>query len=315
MNKLLRIILNCINNPLLRFNYLCKAGFFNKVPDKEFLKKVYKLNMGMELDLDDPKMFNEKLQWLKLHDRKPIYTTMVDKYAVKHYVAGCIGEEYVIPTLGIWDTFDKIDFDSLPNRFVLKCTHDSGGLVICRDKSMFDKKSARKKVEKCLKQNYYWTSREWPYKDVKPRIIAEQYMYDKDQITSLTDYKFYCFNGEPKFLYVSQGLEDHSTASISFLTLDWQFAPYERSDFKPFSKLPEKPKKLDQMIDIAKKLSMGIDFLRVDLYEINDSIYFSELTFSPCAGFMPFSNPEHDLEIGNMLKLTSKVNDVLFEEN
>ena len=299
MNKYIKFICD----PCYRFKVLDRRGFFNNLSDERYLKKKYKSINGRKLDLENPKTFNEKLQWLKLYDRKPIYTTMVDKYEVKKYVADIIGEEYIIPTLGIWDKFEDIDFDSLPDRFVLKCTHDSGGLAICRDKKTFDKTKAEEKINNSLANNYFYNCREWPYKNVKPRIIAEQYMEDEITGTSLTDYKFYCFNGKPEFLYISTGLEDHATASISFVTMDWEFAPYERSDFKPFKTLPEKPVNFERMIEISRKLSQGISFLRVDLYEINGKIYFSELTFSPCGGFMPFKESEHDKMIGDMLVL------------
>lgn len=272
------------------------------LPDKLYISLMYSIKMGKKLNWKNPQTFNEKLQWLKLHDRKQEYSTMVDKYAAKEYVAQLIGENYIIPTLGVWDRFEEIDFDQLPNQFVLKCTHDSGGLVVCRDKTQLDKNEICKKINRSLKRNYYWNSREWPYKNVKPRIIAEMLMSDETQTIGLTDYKFYCFNGQPRFLYVSTGLEDHATASISFLTLDWQFAQYARSDYHSLNELPSKPKSFDSMVDIARKLSDGIAFLRVDLYEIGGNVYFSELTFSPCGGFMPFTNEEHDLEIGNMLQ-------------
>ena len=160
--------------PLTREQKNKFASFFRFIPDELYLRIMYRLRMGKRLNLDDPQTFNEKLQWLKLHDRKPIYTTMVDKYEAKNYVASIIGDEYIIPTIGVWDNFDDINFDELPDQFVLKCTHDSGGLVICRDKSQFDKEAARKKISASLKTNFYWVGREWPYKNVKPRIIAEK---------------------------------------------------------------------------------------------------------------------------------------------
>ncbi len=301
LNKIWRFI----TNEKARFGYLNKMGFYRNTSDIDFIKRAYYVNFGKKIDLKHPVTFNEKLQWLKLYDRRPEYTTMVDKYAVKQYVAERIGEEYIIPTLGVWDKFEDIDFDQLPNQFVLKCTHDSGGLVICRDKSKFDIIAARKIINKYLRRDFYSVNREWPYKNVKHRIIAEAYMEDNSS-PDLTDYKFYCFNGEPRFLYVSQGLSDHSTASISFLTLNWKFAPYERTDFKPLTELPPKPKQFEKMVEIARVLSHGIDFLRVDLYEINEKVYFSELTFSPGAGLTQFKNPEHDVEIGAMLELTLK---------
>ena len=437
------------------FDWMTSKGLFNWMPDEMYLKMRYKKKFHRALDLKNPKTFNEKIQWLKLHDRKPEYTQMVDKYEAKKFVADRIGKEYIIPTLGVWDRFEEIDFDTLPNQFVLKCTHDSGGLVICRDKSRLDREAARRKIEKSLKTNYYYHGREWPYKNVRPRIIAEQYMEDKKtgdpmdykffsfggmvkcykidfdrfvehhanyfdpegnilpfgeivyppvmgreletspnlplmkqlaetlsaqipflradfydidgkvyfgelmfypasgfgmftsieadnllgdwiklpescgggycligeqyvlwlhkkekqqiplptKVEGLTDYKFYCFDGKPEFLYISKGLEEHSTASISFVTMDWQFAPYRRSDYRPFETLPKKPQGFNEMVQLAERLSKEIPFLRVDMYQIGDKVYFSELTFSPCSGFMPFENSEHDAEIGQMISL------------
>ena len=223
-------------------------SFFKFLPDKQYLQLYYFAKFKKPLNLKSPKTFNEKLQWLKLNDRKDIYTIMVDKYEAKKVVANIIGEEYIIPTLGVWDSFDEIDFDTLPDQFVLKCTHDSGGLVICRDKSKLDKVETRKILEKSLKNEYFYMAREWPYKNVKPRIIAEQYMQDETQINGLFDYKFYCFDGEAKFLYVSKGLENHKTARISFLNLDWTFAPFKRNDYKAFDSIPQKPKEFEKMV-------------------------------------------------------------------
>lgn len=298
IKQLWRMVTDC----QFRRQILRSRGFYSWVSDERFLKQLYFERMHCTLDLENPKSFNEKLQWLKLHDCNPEYTRMVDKCEAKRYVAERIGEEYIIPTLGVWNCFDEIDFDKLPEQFVLKCTHDSGGNVIVRDKHALDLKQARKKISKTLARNYYWAGREWPYKDVKPRVLAEKYMQNENE-RDLTDYKFYCFNGEPRFLYISVGLEDHATARISFLTCDWQFAPYARSDYRGFETLPPKPQNYEKMLEIASVLSAGIPFLRVDLYEINGKVYFSELTFSPCGGFMPFKNPEHDLEIGSMLDI------------
>ena len=284
----------------------CK-GIFRKascfLPDKIYIKIKYYMKFHRKIDLKTPKTFNEKLQWLKLYDRKPEYSIMVDKFEAKKYVANIIGEKYIIPTLGVWDRFEDIDFDVLPNRFVLKCTHDSGGLLICRDKSKLDKAAAKKKINISLKTNYFYQGREWPYKNVKPRIIAEEYM-ENSSSKDLTDYKFYCFNGVPKYLYVSTGLENHATALISFLTLNWEFAPFSRSDYKSFTELPPKPTKFDEMLKLAAKLSEGYKFLRVDLYQIKNQIYFSELTFSPCGGMMPFDPTEWDEELGKLIDLS-----------
>ncbi len=431
-------------------------GLFNWMPDSLYLSLIYRLKMGKKLNLRNPKSFNEKIQWLKIHDRSPLYTTMVDKYEVKKYVASIIGEKYIIPTLGVWDKFDDIDFNNLPDQFVLKCTHDSGGLVICRDKSLLDKNAAKIKIERSMKHNFFWMGREWPYKNVKPRIIAEKYMedtstkelrdykffcfggvakcmkidfnrfiehhanyydengnilkfgeiicppvYDADVsipktfykrktfaetlsaekpflradfydingdiyfgeltfypatglgkfepeefdlrlgewlkipqnsggyilylgdciiqfipmkkdpqsqndnlVQGLTDYKFYCFNGKPQYLYISRGLENHRTACISFLKLDWNFAEFGRSDYRSFDKLPARPKNYEEMLQLCSVLAKKAGpFIRVDLYEINDIVYFSELTFSPCSGMMPFQPNEWDDKLGSYLDL------------
>jgi hypothetical protein len=276
------------------------------VPDKLYLTLYYFAKFKRILNLKNPKTFNEKLQWLKLFDRRDIYTTMVDKYEAKKYVGEIIGEGYVIPTIGVWECVDDIDVSSLPNQFVLKCTHDSGGLVVCRDKSTLDWEKAKKTLAKSLNHQYYYEAREWPYKNVKPRIIAEAYMSDNEQKNGLIDYKFYCFGGVPKFLYISQGLEDHSTASISFLNLDWTFAPFRRMDYRPFNQLPKKPFNYKKMLEIARTLSAGEPFLRVDLYEINGKVYFSELTFTPGGGMMAFHPSQWDVTLGSWIKLPER---------
>ena len=272
--------------------------------DELFLKIKFRIIMGYSLNLDNPKTFNEKLQWLKLYNRKPIYSKMVDKIDAKKYVADIIGKEYIIPTIAEYNNANEIDFASLPDQFVLKCTHDSGKVIICKNKADLNISSTRSTLNKALKCDYYNLYREWPYKNASRRIICERLMISSQNKTSgLIDYKFYCFNGVPKFLYVSEGLENHSTAKISFLTMDWEFAPFGRSDFKPFSSLPEKPSQFEQMKDIASKLSKGIPFLRVDLYEICGQIYFSELTFTPCSGFMPFVPKNYDKVLGDYISL------------
>ena len=271
-------------------------------PDSVLLKARYFQVFHRPLDLKHPRTFNEKIQWMKIYDRDPRYTVLSDKYAVKEEVAGIIGREHVIPTLGVWDRFDQIDFQSLPEQFVLKCTHDSGGLVICRDRKELDMDAARAKIEASLKTNFYYHSREWQYKDIPPRIIAEPYMQDGDS-RELKDYKFYCFDGEPAFLYVSEGLENHQTARISFLNLDWTRAPYLRSDYAGFETLPPKPARFDEMVRMARQLARGFRFVRVDLYEINGRVYFGEMTFTPTGGFVPFIPDEADAEIGKLLHL------------
>ncbi len=301
INKLFKFIINSH----YRFNALDKRKFFYFLSDKKYLQLKFKHTFFYDLNLKNPQTFNEKLQWLKLYNRNPLYTTLIDKYAVKKYVADKIGDQYIIPTLGVYNTFDEINFDNLPNQFVLKATHDSGGIIICRDKTKFDKKSAKKLLTKALQNNFYYMYREWPYKNVPRRIIAEQYMQDKGQ-RELKDYKFFCFNGQPKFLYISHGLENHSTAKISFLNMDWTFAPFYRKDYKQFEKEPKKPKNIEQMINFAKTLSKDIPFVRTDFYEIDQHVYFGELTFYPNAGFIPFYPEIWDKKIGELLILPKK---------
>ena len=270
------------------------------LPDSIYLRFRFFQRMGHWPHLNNPRTLSEKLQWLKLYDRNPKYVSMVDKVEAKKYVAEIIGNQNVVPTYGIYESVDEIDFDSLPNQFVLKCTHDSGGIFICKDKLLFDKELIKIQLRKSLRKNYYWRNREWPYLNMKPRILAEKYLGE------LVDYKFYCFNGSPKFLYVSKGLDNHKTANISFLTLDWQFAPFKRNDFASFTSLPPKPTMFNEMIRIAKKLSQGIPFVRVDLYQIADIVYFSELTFFPCGGVMHLEPEEWDAKIGEWLDLPQK---------
>jgi len=297
-------IKNLLHNPLIILESLGHRGFFNWMDDETYLKMIYRARMHKKLDLNNPQTFNEKLQWLKLHDRKPEYTQLVDKYKVRKYIADTIGEQYLIPLLGVWDKFDDIDFNKLPNQFVLKCTHDSGGLVICRDKSKLDIVKARKKLNTCLNQNYYWGGREWPYKNVKPRIIAEKYMVDKSG-AELKDYKFFCFNEETFFLYVSQGLENHDTASISFYDLNGKPMPFKRTDYRSLAGSIKMPVNFEKMKVLANEYAstIGSPFLRVDMYEINEMIYFSEFTFTPCAGMLPFEPPEYDKILGEKLEI------------
>lgn len=291
-----------IAHPTRLFLRLGRDSFLKCMSDEKYLKMAFKDRMGYPLDLKDPKTFNEKLQWLKLYNRRPEYTTMVDKYEVKKYVAERIGEEYIIPTLGVWDKFDDIDFDALPNQFVLKCTHDSGGLVIVRDKSKLDKKAAREKIEKSLKRNYYWSSREWPYKNVKPRIIAEQYM--EDSVTQeLRDYKFFCFGGEMKVMFIaSERYNDTTETRFDFFDRDFRHLDF-RNGHPNADVPPAKPEKFEEMCVLAEKLSQSIPLLRVDFYEVDGKIYFGELTFSHWGGMMPFEPAEWDRKLGDWITL------------
>lgn len=283
-----------------RLNDMTKLFAF--MSDEQYLKLIYRIRMGKKLNLDHPKTFNEKLQWLKLHDRKPEYTTMVDKFEVKKYVADRIGEQYVIPTLGVWERFDDIDFDKLPNQFVLKCTHDSGGLVICRDKDSLNIDQARKKIESSLKSNFYWVGREWPYKNVNPRIIAEAYMEDEND-RELRDYKFFAFDGVVKALLIVTDRGDTSV-DTKFDFFDMDFNHLDFTNGHPNAQTPpHKPETFEEMKGLAEKLSQGIPQVRVDFYEVNGKVYFGELTFAHWSGMKPFEPEIWDEKFGEFIKL------------
>lgn len=271
-------------------------------PDKLYLSIYYRLNMRKRLDWANLQTYNEKLQWLKIYHREPVMTDMVDKYQAKKYVADRIGEEYIIPTLGIYDSVDEIDFDTLPDQFVLKCTHDSGGIVICTDKSKLDKGAARKKLRKFLKRGYFWLNREWPYKNVPHRIIAEQYMVDESGY-ELKDYKFFCFDGEPKALFIAtdRGRKDEET-KFDFFDMDFKHLPIKNGH--PNSPRPIAcPPGFEKMKELAAKLSKGHPHVRVDFYDINGHVYFGELTFYHWSGVVPFDPEEWDYTFGSWIKL------------
>lgn len=277
------------------------------LPDKLYLSLRYRFQIGHWIDWKNPKTFTEKIQWLKVYNRKPEYTTMVDKYAVKQYVADRIGEEYIIPTLGIWDKPEDIDWESLPNQFVLKTTHGGGGggVVICKDKATFDKQSAIAKLNDSLVSDIYLSLREWPYKNVQKRIIAEKFMAPvKNPIpTDLSDYKFFCFNGEPKYCQVIR--DRYSKETIDFYDMEWNHQefvglnPVARNGLAPVAP----PKHLNEMIQICKKLAKDIPFVRVDLYVIDEKQYFGELTFYPASGIGTFNLDVWNGRLGDLLTL------------
>lgn len=277
------------------------------LPAKTYICLKYKLKFSKLPNLKNPKTFNEKLQWLKLYDRKPIYTTMVDKYEVKQYVASLIGEEYIIPTLGVYDKVDDINFDALPDQFVLKCTHDSGGLVICRDKSKLDIKEAKRKINASLKQNYYWHGREWPYKNVKPRIIAEKYIVDESGY-ELKDYKFFCFNGKVKLFFIAKDRYNEET-KFDFFDDNFLHLPFVQGH--PNSEPPYyKPENFEKMKELAEKLSKNIPQIRIDFYNVNGQIYFGELTFFHYSGMMPFNPSDWDEKLGDLIELPKRNNKI-----
>lgn len=291
-----------INNPLkvlgaivLRCNFL----FSN---DELYLKLLFRLYMGKKLNLEHPKTFCEKLQWLKLHDRKPEYTRMVDKVTAKEYAASIIGESYIIPTLGVWKSFDEIDFSILPNQFVLKTNNGGGGggVVICKNKTTFNNKNAKKKLVRSMKANLYKTLREWPYKNIKSKILAEQFM--QDDSGQLRDYKFYCFSGVVRAVLIAT----NRFTSHNFNYYDPLFhpLPIECRVGKCSDAIINRPEKWEEMISIAEKLSKGIPFIRVDLYYVNNHVYFGELTFFDASGYDDLSSEHWNMVFGDWIQLS-----------
>lgn len=299
--KILKKCIIYIKKPYKIILYLASKNKIKFIKDDQFLKIMYYDRLGKKLNLDNPRTFSEKLQWLKLNNRKEEYTKMVDKYEVREYIADKIGEEYLIPILGVYDRFEDINFEELPKQFVIKCTHDSGGVVICKDKENLDKEQLRRKFNKLLNRNYYYSSREWPYKNVKPRIICEKYMVD-DSGDELKDYKFMCFNGEVKCLFVCLNRNSSNGLNVDFYDLEWNIMPFERK-YENSGKKIKKPKNFDKMIELSKELSKDIPFLRVDFYEIKGKVYFGELTFYPGSGMEEFRPYKYDEILGSWINL------------
>ena len=299
----IRKILKYLFNKDYRFTVnSLKLGMHKKMDDKTYLCRIFKGVFGYDLDLNNPKTFNEKVQWLKLYDRNPLYTKMVDKFEVKRIVSNLIGAEHVIPTLGVWNSFEEIDFNALPNQFVLKCTHDSGGIVICRDKSCFDYKKAKKKIQKSLKRAYFTLLREWPYKNVPPRIIAEKYM-ENSKTNDLRDYKFFCFNGAPKILFVATERQNKNVETkFDFFDMDFKHLPIVNGHPNSLTQI-EKPEKFEEMIEFSKILSRGISHVRCDFYEIDGKVYFGEMTFSHYSGLVAFEPNEWDEKLGSWIDI------------
>lgn len=293
-------IKDIIKRPQLLFLTLGHREWFNWMSDEQYLKIAFWARMGKWPNIEHPQTFSEKLQWMKLHDRNPLYTKLVDKYEVKPLVAEKIGKEYIIPTIGVWDCVNEIDFDSLPNQFVLKCTHDSGGLVICKDKSKLNKEMAKKKLAACLKHSFYWGMREWPYKDVKPRVIAEQYM--EDETGELRDYKFFCFNGEVKALFIASDRTKDVETKFDFFDENFNLLPFTNGHPNADTP-PTKPVCFEEMKKLAAILSKGIPQVRVDFYEIRGKVYFGEMTFFHWSGMTPFVPEEWDYKFGSWIKL------------
>lgn len=280
---------------------IIKYKIIKRIPDETYLKLLFWITMKRKLHLKNPVTFNEKLQWLKLHDRNPNYTYLVDKYEVRKYVEKKIGNEILVPLVGVWNTWEEIDFDILPERFVLKTTHDSGGVVICRNRADWNIEKAQKKLMDSLSRNFFYIGREYPYKDIVPRIIGEEYM-ENEQAGELIDYKVMCFNGKARCIFTCTERFTEEGLKVTFFDLNWNRLPFTRH--YPCSNVEiKRPENLEKMIQYAEILSEGIPFLRVDFYEVNDRIYMGELTFYPGGGIEEFEPEEYDSILGSWLEL------------
>lgn len=295
-----------LRKPGLMLPLLASRGFLKGMDDATFLRRWYKDYFGKDLNLDDPKGFNEKIQWLKLYDRNPEYVDMVDKISAKKWVANRIGETFIVPTLAIWETVDVIDTDSLPDRFVLKTNHDNGGVVICESKASFDLVKAKAKLKKHLSQNYYYVGREWPYKNIEPRIFAEEFIDDGATDCSgscgFVDYKFLCFNGEPRLMFTCSGRAQNDLR-VDFFDMSWNLQPFTRH-YPNSDIIPDKPAHFEEMKKAAEVLSEGIPFVRVDFYDTPSGPLFGEMTFYPGSGFEEFEPSEWDDILGSWIDLS-----------
>lgn len=304
MNKLQKGLYYLFHKPAC-LGVALLVRFAKILPDKLYLRLMFRLKMGYWMDFSNPRTFNEKLQWLKLYNRKPEYVKMVDKYAVKKYIAGLIGEEYIIPTYGVWENFDDIDFEALPNQFVLKTTHGGGsnGVVVCLDKSQLDIENARLVLSRSMQQCIYQMLKEWPYKDVKPQIIAEQYMVD-ETAKELKDYKFFCFNGRVEYYKID--FDRFIEHKANYFDRNGSLMEFGEVICPPnFEKVIEIPKEISKMLELAETISCGLPFARVDLYNVNGKIYFGEITFFPASGFGKFNPPSWDKTLGDLINITN----------
>lgn len=299
-------ILNYIKHPASFFDSLVHH-LGQWLPDSTYIKLRYRFQMGKRLNLKNPKTFQEKLQWLKLHDHNSMYKKMVDKILVKEYVSSLVGSEYVAPLLGVWDEPEDIDWDSLPNQFVLKTNHGGGntGVVICRDKNSFDREHAIKKLNSSLNKDIYKNLREWPYKNIVRKVFAEKYLESAFGVNDLPDYKFFCFNGSVKALFVATERQNpNEDVKFDFFDADYNHLPF-RQGHENARVIPKKPKSFKEMKRIAATLSKGIPHVRVDLYEVNGRPVFGELTFCHFGGMVPFEPEEWDYKFGSWLQLPS----------
>ena len=297
---LITYLLKIINNPKLIIVALIANKYFYWLNDEKFLKVLYYLRTNKRLNLDNPTSFNEKIQWLKINDRQKLYITLADKFKVREYISDKVGEKYLIPLIDNYYNVNEIDFNKLPSSFVLKTTHDSGGVIICNNKTKFNRYKAKKKLSKLLNNNFFYKGREWPYKNIKPRIICEELLKDESDL-QLKDYKIFCFNGEPKYIQVD--IDRFTNHRRNIYNLDWDYIDFEICyPTDPQYKIP-RPECLDEMLLLSKKLSESLKHLRVDLYISSNKIYVGELTLYHGSGFEKFNPEEYGNIFGNLLKI------------
>jgi hypothetical protein len=292
-----------IKNPKHAVGFILRLRISRLIPDEKFLKLKYKYLIGKNLNLNNPHSFNEKLQWLKLHDRKPEYTKFADKYEVREHIRKTIGAEYLIPLIGVYDRIDEINWNDLPNSFVLKCTHGSSSNIICTDKEALNIDKAKKSLKKWVKKNWYWFGREWQYKNIKPRILCESFIVDESGI-DLKDYKFMCFGGKVKctFVCMNRNTKNGQVLNIDIYDTDWQLMPFKRH--APNSgRLTPRPKDYEKMVYLAEILAKDTAFIRVDFYDTNEQLYIGELTLHPQSGFGKFLPESYDYLLGSWIKL------------
>lgn len=296
----MKSIMTYVKNPGTVIISMNNHGLLSWMNDKANIKLIYYLRTGEKLRLDDPKSFNEKLQWLKVYDHNPRYTNLVDKIEAKRLIGEIIGNQYIVPLYGVWERAEDIDFSILPDKYVLKCNHDQGSVIVISDSNKVNNTEIISFFKSRLKKRVYTACREYAYKGIKPKVFAEEYLGE-----AICDYKFYCFNGEPKFLYVSQGIEREGTLKIDFFDMEWNPMPFYRTDHLRLGTMPC-PTHFDEMKEIARKLSKGTKFVRIDLFEEKGKVYFSEFTLLPASGFAKFEPPETDSILGEWLNLKDK---------
>jgi hypothetical protein len=291
-------VFKLIKNPNYIILILLGLRPFRIISDKTFLKIKYWLYLKKKLNLSNPTTFNEKLQWLKLYDRKKEYIQMVDKYEVREYIAKTIGKEYLIPLLGVYNTFDEINFNQLPDKFVLKPNHTSGNVFICKDKSKINYQKLKKDVNKWLSREYYWLHREWPYKNIKPKIICEKFITANNEAPD--DFKVLCFNGKAKLIELHRDrFGDHNQ---DFYDENWNKTNISQG-FNVSNNIYPKPKELDLIINLSEQLASDLYHVRIDWFIVDNTIYFGEITFYDGAGFVAFDNQEDDQLLGGWIKL------------